>query len=165
MPQLLITFLPYYFLYCKTSITHLIYKELYDMSVNSPLINTWATSVRDILNKSGFGDVWVSQTVLNTNEFLSVFKQRVRDIYLQQWTEEVAGSSTGRLFRYLKVDFKFESYLNVLNRAHRIALTRIRLSSHIFKIERGRWARTRTNRGDRLCSECSVLECEFHCLV
>ena len=147
------------------SLTHLIYKELFEMSVNNPRANTWATSVRDILNNSGFGGVWVSQTVLNKNEFLSAFKQRVRDMYLQNWSEEVAGSSTGRLFRYLKEDFKFEPYLNLLNRAQRIALTRIRLSSHIFNIERGRWARTRTNRGDRLCSACSVLECEFHCLV
>ena len=46
----------------------------------------------------------------------------------------------------------------------RIAVSRIRLSSHLFFIERGRWGKKKVKVENRKCSLCNVLEDEFHCL-
>ena len=139
------------------------------MSLTRPREVTWATLVRDLLYRSGFGDVWLNQRVVNKDLFLEEFKQRIKDMYLQEWIAEVRESSEGRLFKHIKREFKFEKYLDGLWKAQRISLTRIRLSSHIFNIERGRWGRVggrnRINREDRLCNQCGVIECEFHCIV
>ena len=59
----------------------------------------------------------------------------------------------------------FENYMNINNRSLRVALSRLRLSSHIFMVERGRWGKNRLQVNDRLCSLCGVLEDEFHCIV
>ena len=50
------------------------------------------------------------------------------------------------------------------NRSLRVALSRIRLSSHLFMIERGRWGKNRLRLNERKCTLCGVLEDEFHCL-
>ena len=87
----------------------------------------------------------------------------MKDIYMQEWSAKVEDSSSGRIFKYIKIEFKFENYLDLLDRNIRICLTKIRLSSHTFYIERGRWENI--EREDRKCSACGVLEDEYHCLI
>ena len=148
------------------SFVYKVYLELYNLSLIDPREVTWVSLVRDILNQNGFGNVWLMQGVTNKESFLREIRLRIKDIYLQGWWAEVEQSSNGRLFRYIKGSFKFEKYLDSLQRSKRIALSRIRLSSHIFSIERGRWTRGgRQNRENRLCTLCRVIECEYHCLV
>ena len=153
----------------NNSFLYKVYLELLNTTITHPREVTWATLVRDMLNNSGFGDVWLAQRVVNKDSFIVEFQRRIKDMYLQEWEAKVRESSTGRLFRYIKQGFKFEAYLDNLKKAQRISLTRIRLSSHIFNIEKGRWASAgggdRVNRGNRLCTQCSVVECEYHCLV
>ena len=47
----------------------------------------------------------------------------------------------------------------------RLPLTKLRLSSHIFSIERGRWGRNKVPLMERKCILCDVLEDEYHYLV
>ena len=42
---------------------------------------------------------------------------------------------------------------------------KLRLSSHLFLVERGRWGRNRIEYKDRLCTMCNTIEDEFHCLI
>ena len=51
------------------------------------------------------------------------------------------------------------------NKLFRVAITKIRLSSHLFYIERGRWEKNKINAIDRKCQLCNTIEDEFHCLV
>ena len=92
-----------------------------------------------MLNKCGMGNYWITQRVADKPHFLAAFKRRLQDIYLQGWWETMEKSSSGRIYRYIKTEFRWEPYLDRLNRHVRIALTKIRLSSHAFFIERGRW--------------------------
>ena len=94
-----------------------------------------------------------------------MFKVRLRDVYLQEWRTNMSLTSRNRLCVSIKTEFKYEQYLNINNRCLRIALTRVRLSSHLFMIERGRWGKNRLQVTDRLCSQCGVVEDEFHCIV
>ena len=52
------------------------------------------------------------------------------------------------------------------NKLFRIAITKVRVvSSHLFNIERGRWAKPKIEANDRKCNHCNVLEDEYHCLI
>ena len=60
----------------------------------------------------------------------------------------------------------FEDYLkNIEIQKYRVALTRIRLSSHNLMVERGRWGSPKLDIKWRVCKSCGVVKDEYHCLV
>ena len=59
--------------------------------------------------------------------------------------------------------FEIEHYLiHVKNHEHRRALSKLRCSSHILDIERGRYSRPKTPIMQRICPRCKILENEIH---
>ena len=150
----------------EKSLIYKIYSELFDLTVTNPGEVTWASRVRDVLNRCGMGNYWRAQHVDNKSEFLSIFKRRLKDIYLQEWNADVQDTSSGRLFQHIKTEFRYEPYLDKLEKSLRTAVTKFRLSSHALFIERGRWSKPRMiPRNERLCAVCGVIEDEYHCLV
>ena len=117
-----------------------IYLELLLTNIYFPEKVTWVTKVRDILFNCGMGFYWFNQKVDNEKLFLSSIKQRLTDIYKQEWYTSVQGTSNNRLYKYLKDELSFEKYLNIPNQFLRVSISKIRLSSHLFHIERGRWS-------------------------
>ena len=68
------------------------------------------------------------------------------------------------LFKRLHPSHSFKSYLTDIDEKHkRIALPKIRLGSHNFMIERGRWSKK--NITQRLCLKCNSLEDEYHVFI
>ena len=118
-----------------------------------------------LLESNGFGYVWNNQAVDNERDFIKLFRKRLCDVFIQDWHREVNLTSDGRLFKHIKHIFAYESYLNLNNRALRVSISKIRLSSHLFLVERGRWGGNRIERRDRLCPICTCIEDEFHCLL
>ena len=98
--------------------------------------------------------------------FLAIFKQRVRDSFIQTWNSELAESSMALFFRNTS-DFGFKAYLNIVTvKKFRRALSRLRMSSHRLEVEMGRWKRpVKVAYGERKCRVCGVLEDEFHFLI
>ena len=47
-----------------------------------PNKQNWASMVKNLLSRLGFLEVWNAQGVGNINNFLYIFKTRVRDIYI-----------------------------------------------------------------------------------
>ena len=141
------------------------YYELVACSIIYPNSKTWVTLLKEMLCKYGLGYYWANQFLINPAIFVNVFKQRVHDVYLQEWRAEVDETSNLRLYKHVKLDFGFESYLCMYNSSLRVSITRLRLSSHLFLIERGRWGRNRLEYKDRVCTLCKTIEDEFHCLI
>ena len=137
-----------------------IYLELLLVNVYFPNKVTWVTKVKDILFKCGMGFYWFDQKVVNENLFLKTLRQRLQDIYLQEWHSNLQSSSDNRLYKYLKENIQFEEYLNISNSFFRISISKFRLSSHLLNVERGRWSKLELN--NRLCSACNCVEDEFH---
>ena len=58
-----------------------VYRELCRINDEKPNIETWVSGVRFLLESTGFGYIWQQQFVLNENDFLNSFKQRLFDIH------------------------------------------------------------------------------------
>lgn len=74
-------------------------------------------------------------------------------------------TSNHRLYKHIKESFGYEKYLNVCPMSLRIPLTKLRLSSHLFNVERGRWGSRKCNVNERKCRLCDVVEDEYHCII
>ena len=143
-----------------------IYKALVELERTKPGQVTWVKLVKDLLKKCGLEEYWETQKVECKNTFVRLAKSKVYECYRREWRTNVQESTDGRLFRFIKDDFKFERYLNMNDSRLRVAITKIRLSSHLFFIERGRWNKPRKiDRVNRVCDVCNVIEDEKHCLL
>ena len=146
-------------------------KHAYDMLYNLDCAGrtTWATNIKQLLFKYGFGFVWISQNIGDINIFLSTFKQRLIDCSKQDWYGKI--EITDKLYTYatFKSLLEVEKYLNCINvNKYKVALSRFRCSNHVLNIECGRWKNVERN--ERLCELCSRIniydiEDEYHFLL
>ena len=128
-------------------------------------IQNWASLVRNTLANLGFFEVWLAQGVGDMNKFLLILKQRLADNFLQNWSERLEASSRASFYKHICI-FQFQPCLDkVVTRKFRVALSKLRLSSHRLLIESGRWNRPQPiPREQRLCAICNYLEDEYHLL-
>ena len=129
---------------------------------NNPRCINWVSMLRNMLCNFGFHDVWLAQGVANVNSFVSLFKQRVMDTFIQHWYSRIENSTRASFYNVF-TNFGFSDFLKHVNvKKYRIALTRLLVSSHRLNIETGRWSNIPRN--ERLCSICNKLEDEYHFL-
>ena len=145
-------------------------KQMYNTMINDltlqPLKQNWASCVRDLLSRLGFLEVWEAQGVGNIKAFLNIFKQRIKDVFTQEWHSRLENSTRARCYLTF-ANFQYQKYLNVLNIVkYRKSLSRLRLSSHRLEVEVGRWAKpNKIPYENRKCQICNILEDEFHFLL
>ena len=133
---------------------------------NKPNCLNWASRVKQLLSTLGFYEVWVNQGVGNKNVFLCVLKQRLLDNFSQEWSSRLAESSRANFYSLFS-SFEHQFYLDFVKvKKFRVAMTKLRSSSHRLEIEVGRWARpNRIPIDERKCLTCNKLEDEFHFLL
>jgi len=68
--------------------------------------------VDNLICRYSYNYVWMSQEVSNESLFMFEFKQRVKDCYIQEWTESVNEDSKLSLFKNLKIEITPELYLS-----------------------------------------------------
>ena len=153
-----------------TRYRYILYKYL-KSNYNSVLpvkYKNWAKEVRSILISVGHENIWHTEVLdCSLDVFISNIKQTLIDLYIVQWREELFVKDKLSTFRLFKTVFAFESYLyNVTIPRFRIALSRLRLSSHSLEIERGRYPPL-TPRHRRYCRQCYVqdIEDEYHFIL
>ena len=59
------------------------------LNVEYPEKVTWVSLLKKMLFDYGFSYVWMWQYVDNDVKFLSEFKQRLHDLYIQEWRIKV----------------------------------------------------------------------------
>ena len=156
-----------YWLKILTSSENKIIKKAYNTMLNDLILypnkDNWASMVRTLLSKLGFYEVWLAQSVGNITKFLTIFKTRVRDTFIQDWHSRLQDSSRAR-FYVTFANFKYQNYLDCLSLIKfRRVLTRYRVSSHKLEVEAGRWTKpNKTPLENRKCKLCNVLEDEYH---
>ena len=129
----------------------------------NPALTNWASLLRDLLCSMGFNVVWQQQGVGNFNNFISVFKQRLSDTFIQNWHSRIENSSRALCYRSFAT-FQSQPYLDNVNVSKYLtAFSKLRLSSHRLEVEAGRWVRPiRIPFEERKCIFCNVIEDEFH---
>ena len=143
------------------------YSFLYNQSVLGK--TNWASEVRNILFRYGFGWVWERQSVQNDGAFIRIFSERVHDCELQLWNSDMHSMPKLKTYRLFKEIREKELYLTLnIPRRLRVSLARFRTGSHNFEVERGR--HYNMNVEDRLCRFCGTMnnlvciEDEYHVL-
>ena len=133
---------------------------------NKPDCVNWASKVRGLLSNFGFYGVWLNQGVGNKNMLLAEFKLRLNDNFKQNWNSRLDELSRANFYTLFS-NFEHQLYLETIKvTKFRIALSKLRLSSHRLEIEVGRWARpNRTPLDQRKCRACNKVEDEFHFLL
>ena len=121
---------------------------------------TWTSNVCELARSYGL------DISLTTKDFQKNCKQVVRQSFISNWFNNVNNIVRNPLLRtYQKIKTKFlqEPYLYLIKEhKHRVALSRLRASSHTLEIERGRHDRPKKPIEARLCSQCTVIEDELH---
>ena len=74
-----------------------------------PLKQNWASYVKDFLSRLGFLEVWESQGVGNIQMFLNIFKQRMRDVFTQDWHSRLQNSTRARCYLTF-ANFQYQKY-------------------------------------------------------
>ena len=128
-------------------------KCIYNMMIqdleSSPEKPNWALHVKHLLSIYGFRNVWEAQYVENSKSFLEIFKQKVKDCFVQEWHSRVEDSlkdsNRARTFIHI-TKFKAQPYLDIITvKKFQTSLSQLRLSSHRLHVETGRWKKTCEN--------------------
>ena len=62
----------------------------------------WVSKIREILCETGFNFVWLQQGVGDKNSFLRSFKQRLVDMFIQEWSGAVRDKDRYEIYRSFK---------------------------------------------------------------
>ena len=126
--------------------------------------NNWAYNIKMTLNQLGLTNLCKNEFNMSIN-YTSI-KQRILDVFKKSWYSSINNSTRLDTYCLFKNSFNLEKYLDVINVSKfRIALTRLRTSSHILKIESGR--HHNIPRNEQICENCNseLGENEYHFLL
>ena len=123
----------------------------------------WLDNIKTLLNNLGLTYLWNRQTV-SINVFKKIIKQRLKDQYIQTWSNDVNNNSICYNYRMYKDGFKFENYLISLDNPLRDSMMKFRFSNHKLPIQSQRFIGI--EREERVCELCNTGEIgdEFHYL-
>ena len=105
------------------------------------------------------------QSCADKQQFKQHCKQLVMQRFVDAWQEELRALNKPilRTYSVFKSDFVFECHLNsVKDLRYQVAITKLRTSSHVLEIERGRYQKLQIPRDLLLCRICNVVEDEEH---
>ena len=145
---------------------NLVYRMmLNDLELRQNIVNL-ASLVKHLFLSLGFYEVWLAQGVENYNAFITIFKQRLTDTFIQNWHSRLHSSNRAVFYRSIAV-FQLQPYLEKINISKfQKVFSRLRMSSHRLEIEAGRWARPNSIPiEDRKCRTCNLIKDEYHFVI
>ena len=138
------------------------YKMLYNLHCNNK--KTWVSNVCYTLYRYGFGHVWENQGVADIKRFLSAFKQRLIDCYLQDWHGNIGSKERYSFYSsFTSVHGAPYQIYELKNIAARKSLIRFRLGVSALRTHRLRY--TTSKQESLSCPFCvNTVEDELHFL-
>jgi hypothetical protein len=114
-----------------------------------------------------FGYVWENPYVIQCNQCLPIFKNRLVDCFIQKWFNDINNSPPLSLYKHIKcsLHYDYEQYLDhVVSKPLTSVITKLKISAHNLIIEVGRYSVNRVQRCDRVCQLCETgaIEDEYH---
>ena len=106
-----------------------------------------------------------SCTQVTPGQFKHICQEHVKSYFVSTWLSDLRSGDTSiaSTYRLYKSCFGTECYLkSISNPELRVALSKLRASSHDLEIERSRHVRLKLNVDERSCLSCNVVENEEH---
>jgi hypothetical protein len=120
----------------------------------------WVTFIRTTFFSLGFGYVWLQQSVGNERLFLAKLKQRMCDIFVQEWDSSVNTKAIFQRYQQFKNAFGYEYYFEFLNvKCFRDCFIKLRLG--VLPIGAPFFISV-VKDTNNLCTLCNVMEDEDH---
>ena len=145
---------------CRRS--YIMAEKLFPHYINQGF-HTWVSNAYEL---SQLYDIDIdSCSELPPDQFKQICNERLKNRFITSWLHDLHNCNTSiiRTYRSYKLNFGMECYLkHVNNSKFRVALFKLRTSSHRLEIERGRYTRPKLNLDQRLCMSCNVVEDEEH---
>ena len=122
--------------------------------------NNWVTKVKSLLCNYGFTNVFMNAPYIDLKTFPELFKRRVIDVFIQEWSGGVNRNSVLDQYNNFKTCFGYEEYLNILPVNLRSFFTKLRLSLLPIRINTDRFGINRIDRNLRHCLCCKSTDLE-----
>ena len=149
--------------FCFPIYLMMIVKDVFDelKRLHELCFSNWWIKVNDLAQQFN-----INLNATDINEFKTTCKIIVQNEFMRQWTSDLRDTAVNpklRMYRTIKSVFGREPYIDLVNDArYRIAITKIRTSSHSLEIERGRHTNPETPIQLRVCLLCKEVEDEKH---
>ena len=116
----------------------------------------WLKCVKSILIKCGLSGIWEnqSQTNFNSKWLYNTVRQKLKDLFLQQWYSTIEESPTCSNYKLFKSTFCFEEYLSKVPPKYLNKLIKFRTRNHKLPVEKGKYQNVLFN--ERLCTLCNA---------
>ena len=75
---------------------------------------SWGNNIKELLEKNGYGYVWINKGVMYKNSFLKSFKQRLVDQYWQEWHTKINEKDRYKKYKEFKESHLEEPYLKLI---------------------------------------------------
>jgi len=146
----------------KNRLCFKVYKFRRDQVNDRP---SWCRFVRDLLVDLNLGAHWDSEAIPSLKTWRLWVKKRLAIKEETEWRNRLLKFPKLRVYRLLKSNLSFESYLLELPLSIRRNFSQFRCGTSDLRIETGRWAKEVVN--DRLCCLCGgeEVEDELHVLL
>lgn len=139
---------------------------LYRFIFNNPCTNIspWIAYVKTIIENCGYSGIWNAQIVQNPHWLVKSIKQKLTDLFINEWHSAVETSVSCLNYRIFKTYFTLEKYLLKLPGPMKKNLCFFRTRNHHLPVETGKWFNI--DFADRKCNLCNdPLGDEFHYLL
>lgn len=121
----------------------------------------WVSKVREILCEAGFNVVWLQQGVGDVKLFLQVFKQRLIDMFVQEWSGTIRDRERYDTYRTFKTIFEKEKYISGIEiYCFRVAISQLRFNVLPLNNNVYRYSELAQNKNCPFCK--TVTENEHH---
>ena len=122
----------------------------------------WVSGIREILCTAGFGFVWLQQGVGDVHTFLCQFRQRLIDMFTQEWYTTIRDRDRYDSYRNFKIVFEKEKYvLEMDTYCFRVAISQVRMNVLPLNNNVHRYS---SEYEKKLCPFCKEIEDENHFL-
>ena len=138
-----------------------VFKSLHNL--NDQGFNTWITRLCELA--SYYKIDYNAADSLSPEQFKLGCTEIIKTDFKNRWMSSIYHGQSTHMMIYAsyKTNFVTEKYLDLIPVVkHRVALTKLRTSSHNLEIERGRYVRPRVKPEQRRCVVCNVMDDEIH---
>ena len=148
----------------KGKVVKSVFKALHNL--NDQGFQTWITRVSELARRYGID---INETAsIGSVQFKSICPNMIKQNFVNKWHAEINNRPNTIIETYAlyKSQYVSEKYLDMISDPkYRIAVSKLRASSHNLEIERGRYTRPKVNPENRLCPLCYVVDNEIHFVV